>query len=70
MQEVQLLQIPFYKTKAKKLEARLLLPLKTIAYGVPSHVFCPYFQMSAEMARECCQMFDVAIKLIYLDEFL
>lgn len=52
------------------LEARLLLPLKTIAYGVPPHCFMDYFQMSETLARECCVIFDVLVKSIYEKEYL
>ena len=43
--------IPFYNPQQERknsscLEARLLLPLKTLAYGVPPHCFSDYFQMS------------------------
>ena len=33
------------------MEARLLLPLKTLAYGVPPHTFIDYFQMSPQYAN-------------------
>jgi hypothetical protein len=36
-------------------EAQLLLPIKTLAYGVPTRTFIDYFQMSKEYARECCK---------------
>jgi hypothetical protein len=72
MEEVMRRNISFYKNKiitegkdVASLEAKLLLPLKTLAYGVPSHVFCDYFQMSFQFARECCGQFDSAIKLVY-----
>ena len=31
-------------------EARLLLPLKVLSYGVPPHAFIDYFQMSDQFA--------------------
>jgi hypothetical protein len=31
------------------MEARLLLPLKTLAYGIAHHCFCDYFQMSRNL---------------------
>ena len=52
------------------MEARLLLPLKTIAYGVASHTFQDYFQMSEQMCRECMEAFDSMMKTIYKDEYL
>ncbi len=33
--------------------ARLLRPLKCLTYGVSSHIFADYFQMSNNIAREC-----------------
>jgi Plant transposon protein len=52
------------------LEAKLLLPLKTFAYGVPSHTFCDYFQMSKTFARECCLRFAKCIIECYQAEYL
>lgn len=70
-------QLEFYHKQSDPLgrmiasvEARLLLPLKTLAYGVPSHTFIEYFQMSKEMARECCRMFDRSMQTLYKNEYL
>ena len=52
------------------LEARLLLPLKSLCYGVPSHCFTDYFQMSQTFAREACFQFDQAIIHLYKEEYL
>jgi hypothetical protein len=52
------------------IEARLLLPLKTLAYGVPSRTFIDYFQMSPQYASSCCKHFYKAVKLVYQNEFL
>jgi hypothetical protein len=52
------------------IEARLLLPLKTLAYGVPSHTFIDYFQISPQYASSCCKHFCKAVKLVYQNEFL
>jgi hypothetical protein len=52
------------------LEAKLLLPLKCLAYGVPAHAFRDYFQMSQTLARECCLKFDQTIHKIYQQEYL
>lgn len=52
------------------LEARLLLPLKSIAYGVPTHTFQDYFQMSKTLASDCGKYFDTTIKSLYEEEFL
>jgi Plant transposon protein len=51
-------------------EARLLLPLKTMAYGVPPHCFRDYFSMSTTLARLCCVKFALTIRNIYQDEYL
>jgi hypothetical protein len=51
-------------------EARLLLPLKTFAYGVPSHTFIDYFQMSPQYARDCCKYFANVVKNLHSNEFL
>jgi hypothetical protein len=52
------------------MEARLLLPLKTLAYGVAHHCFCDYFQMSRNFARKCCMELDKVLKSLYAEEFL
>jgi hypothetical protein len=52
------------------MEARLLLALKTMAYGVPSHMLRDSFQMSKTLARKCCIEFDRAIIYIYTEEYL
>jgi hypothetical protein len=77
MEDVMARNIKFYQmkknllpTQQASLEAKLLLPLKTLAYGVPSHAFTDYFQMSMTFARTCCQEFDAAIKSIYMKEWL
>ena len=69
--------IPFYQCgtdcfgqQVASLEARMLLPLKTLAYGVPPHCFCDYFQMSNEFARQACSMFAKTIKHLYEGEYL
>ena len=60
-------EIPFYNVKGNysALECRLLLPLKTRAYGVPPHCFTDYFQMSNQFARDACTEFDLALKQLY-----
>ena len=52
------------------LQAKLLLPLKCLAYGVPAHAFRDYFQMSQTLARECCFKFDQTIHKLYEHEYL
>jgi Plant transposon protein len=78
LEDVMAAEIPFFKNLpmdahgriGAALECRLLLPLKTMAYGVPSHTFRDYFQMSETLARESCLQFHKAIKKIYQDEYL
>jgi len=76
-QDIMAADIPFYKDKTDaagrkgaSLEAKVLLPLKTLAYGVAPHAFTDYFQMSVSLARKCCMEFDAAIMKIYQEEFL
>lgn len=68
---------PFYKEIVDgrgqigvSFEARLLLPLKSMAYGVPSHCFRDYFEMSETIARTCCVEFNKTIKALYASEYL
>lgn len=51
-------------------EAKILLPIKTFAYGVAPHAFSDYFQMSKTLARDCCIKFTIVMKRIYKDEYL
>ena len=51
------------------LEARLLLPLKCIAYGVPPHTFMDYFSMPKTTARSCYINFAKGMRKIYLQEY-
>jgi Plant transposon protein len=52
------------------IEARLLLLLKTFAYGVLHHTFTDYFQMSRQYASDCCKHFAVLVLRRYTQEFL
>jgi hypothetical protein len=77
MEDVMARDIKFYKVESTllkgsvaSLEARLLLPLKALAYGVPAYAFRDYFQVSKTFARECCYEFDNVIRMIYQNEFL
>jgi hypothetical protein len=76
MEDVMACNIKFFKLTGRdgrrksSLAARLLLPLKTLAYGVPPHTFIDYFQMSPQYARECCKEFDNAMRRIYMKVFL
>ena len=55
---------------AASLKSCLLLPLKTLAHRVSSHVFMDYFQHSTTFARDCCEQFDLALWKCYANEFL
>jgi len=74
MEDIGNAGIPFYTRPndcvESTFEARLLLPLKSMAYGVPPHAFRDYFQMSTSFARVCCNNFDATIKLVYQEEYL
>ena len=78
MEDMKAARIPFFADQpvdrkgetGASLACRLLLPLKTMAYGVPPHTFRDYFQMSTSLARECCIQFDMAIKRLYQKEYL
>ncbi len=51
-------------------EARLMLPWKCLADGVPPHTFADYFQMSKNMARECIKKFSLVMEDVYAKEYL
>lgn len=52
------------------LEARLLNPLRGLAYGVASHAFMDYFQMSVAMCREARKQFDFMMRQLYHEEYM
>ena len=58
------------KATGASFEARLLLPLKCMACGVPPNVFRDYFQMSDTLARLCCHTFYKTIVDLYTGEYL
>ena len=43
--------------------------IKMLAYGVPTHTFLDYFQMSEEFGKRALRELDAAIKQCYIDEF-
>jgi len=73
MEDIMAKNIKFYRKNYLKnqasLKAKLLLPIKSLAYGVPSHTFIDYFQMSPQSARDCCRNFWQAIELVYKEEY-
>jgi hypothetical protein len=52
------------------MEAKLLLPLKCMAYGVPPHCFRDYFEMPEWLARLCCVNFEIKIHSLSQHEYL
>jgi hypothetical protein len=52
------------------LEARVLLPLKTLAFGVTAIAFGDYFQMSDTTARVSCDKFHKTINKCFGGEYL
>jgi Plant transposon protein len=56
--------------KGASMEAKILLPLKTVAFGTASHAFCNYFQMSKPLAVRCCDEYALMIKDLYSSENL
>ena len=67
--------VPFYSGKkdcfsndVPSLEARLLLPLKCLAYGAPPHAFMDCFSMSKTTARTCYIQFTKTMNQLCLHE--
>jgi hypothetical protein len=65
MEDVAATGIEFYLSKKNRnnqscasIEAKLLLPLKCLAYGVPTHCFMDYFSMSKTLCAEAARQFD------------
>ena len=59
-----------FGNEVASMEARILLPLKCLAFGVPPKTFRDYFQMSKTFARECCINFNRKVKELYQEEYL
>ena len=77
MEDIGALELPFYNEKPSatgepvaSYEARLMLALRTLAYGVPPHTFSDYFQMSQTQCRKACETLDTALHIVYHDEYL
>jgi hypothetical protein len=56
--------------KGPSLEAKVLLPLRVLAYGVAPHAFNDYYQMSVSMARMCVKKFNQKIVHLFKAEYL
>jgi Plant transposon protein len=69
--------VSFYKTfrtnrfglVGPSIEAKVLLPIKVLAYGVAPHAFADYFQMSVTQGWRCCRMFYRLIPILFGEEF-
>jgi hypothetical protein len=69
---------PFYQSfrmdkfgrTGASMEAKVLLPLRVLAYGDAPHNYCDYFQMSQSMTRRCCIEFNKMIPKIFADEYI
>ena len=77
MVEVMLSGEDFYSDKpdcmgkpSASIEAKLLLPLKTLAYGVAAHTFRDYFSMSKSLSLQCCRNFSKKMIELYAAEYL
>ena len=77
MEDIGSTEDPFYTNivdgagrEGASFEARLMLPLKSMAYGVPPHCFRDYFQMSKTLANKCVSKFHAKMKEVYQQEYL
>jgi hypothetical protein len=52
------------------MEAKVLLPLRVLAYGDAAHNYTDYFQVSPSFARVCCVQFNAMIPKLFGDEYL
>ena len=59
-----------FGNEGASLEARLLLPLKSISFGVPPKAFSDYFQMSKTLAKACYNKYTEVVTQIYREEYL
>jgi hypothetical protein len=73
MEDVMKTDNKYYSINTRKcasLEAKLLLPIKVLAFGVANHCFNDYLQMSVTAARECIRQFHKMFKKLYEKEYL
>jgi Plant transposon protein len=56
--------------RGASIEAKVLIAIRTLAYGVASYCFCDYFSMSKTSALDCCRMFNKNIPKIFGDEYM
>ena len=50
--------------------AKVLLPLKCLAFGVPTTAFLDYFQLSPTLAKSCYEKFVLHIPLLFTQQYL
>jgi hypothetical protein len=67
---VQSFRVDTFGRMGASVEAKVLLPLKSLAYGVAPHCLADYFQVSQPMARECVKHFIKVIPYLYSQEYL
>ena len=59
-----------FGNEVASVEARILLPLKCLAFGVPAKAFSDYFQVSITFGRECVRHFWFKMREVYQGEYL
>ena len=59
-----------FSNDVPSLEAKLLLPLKCMAFGVPPHAFMDYFSMSKTQAKDCWNNFHKICIKLHQEEYL
>jgi Plant transposon protein len=52
------------------LEAKILLPIRSLAYGVADHCFRDVYQMSKPMAKTYCRKFCDTMPRLFGDEYM
>jgi hypothetical protein len=70
--------LSFYKSFRKDkfgnvgacMEAKVLLPIRTLAYGVGDHCFMDVYQMSPAMAQTCCTTFCRVIPQLFGEGYM
>jgi Plant transposon protein len=69
IQFYQTFRVNRYGVTGPSLEAKVLLPLKSMAYGVAPHAFADYFQMSISQSGRCCRHFCNVIPELYRKQY-
>jgi Plant transposon protein len=50
--------------------ACMLLPIQCLAFGVSPIAFANFYQVSPQLARQCCVEFDKAMRHLYVQEYI